>query len=205
MSNFFVTSGNFSVGELHIKDLPIYIEARALPDADGTLGPDVMADYDVDIDFGHNSLSLISQDHCPGQVVEWTTMGFIVIPMDVERNGHVRFPVKIDGQNVMAILDTGSNASLISMTAAIQLGIDPKAPELKLVRDTGQYQIFAYPFQSLNFGRVSVKNPPIAIVSDNFAKQLGTDLILGTQVLRHMHLYIAYGEKRLYITAAQAN
>jgi predicted aspartyl protease len=205
MLNFYVTSGNFSVGELHIKDLPIYIESRPLADADGTLGPDVMRDYDVDIDIAHNSLSLISQDHCPGQVVDWTTTGFIVIPMDVGRDGHVRFPVKIDGQDVMAILDTGSNVSLISMTAAIQLGIDPKAPELKLVRDTGQYQIFTYPFQSLNFGRVSVKNPPIAIASDNFAKRLGTDLVLGTQVLRHMHIYIAYGEKRLYITAAQAN
>jgi hypothetical protein len=57
----------------------------------------------------------------------------------------------------------------------------------------------------LDFGRVSVRNPPIAIFSDNFAKGLGSDLILGTDVLRHMHLYIAYGEKRLYITAAQAN
>ncbi len=203
--NFYITSGNFSVGELHIKDLPIYIESRPLADADGTLGSDVMRDYDVDIDFAHNSLSLISQNHCPGQVVDWTTTGFIVIPMDVPRNGHVRFPVKIDGQDVMAILDTGSTISVISMTAAIQLGIDPKAPELKLVRDTGQYQIFTYPFQSLNFGRVSVKNPAIAIASDNFAKGQGTDLVLGTQVLRQMHIYIAYGEKQLYITAAQAN
>ncbi len=85
------------------------------------------------------------------------------------------------------------------------MGIDPKSPALKLVRDTGQYQIYTYPFQSLELDRVAMKHPPIAIVSDNFAKGLGADLLLGVDFLRHTHLYIAYGEKRLYITAAQAN
>jgi predicted aspartyl protease len=205
MLNFYITGDNFSVGELHVKDLPIYIEARALANADGTFASDMLKGYDVDFDFGHDSLSLISQDHCPGQVVTWTTTGFIVIPMDVAQNGHVRFPVKIDGKDIMAILDTGSAISLISMKAAVELGIDPKAPELTLIRDTGQYQIYAYPFQSLDFGRVSVKNPHIAIASDSFTKGLGGDLVLGIEALRQMHLYIAYGEKKLYITGAQAN
>jgi predicted aspartyl protease len=205
MMNAYVTSSNFSLGELNIKNLPIYVEARNLAEADGTLAPDVMRDYDVDIDFARNSLSLISQDHCPGQAVDRTPTGSIVIPMAVTGDGHVRFLVKIDGQDIMATLDTGSVISFISMRATALLGIDPKAPELRLVRDTGTYQVSTYPFKSLDFGRVSVRNPPIAIFSDNFAKGLGSDLILGTDVLRHMHLYIAYGEKRLYITAAQAN
>lgn len=205
MLNFYVTGDNFSVGELHVKELPIYIEARALADADGTFASDMLKGYDVDFDFAHNSLSLISQDHCPGQVVYWTTTGSIVIPMDVARNGHVRFPVKIDGKTIMAILDTGSALSLISMKTAAQLGIDPNAPELTLMGDTGQYQIYAYPFHSLDFGRVSLRNPHIAIASDSFIKGLGGDLVLGIEALRQMHLYIAYGEKKLYITAAQAN
>jgi predicted aspartyl protease len=125
--------------------------------------------------------------------------------MDVTGDGHVRFPAKIDGQDIMATLDTGSVISLISMRTAKLLGIDPKAPGLRLVRDTGQYQILTYPFQSLNFGHVSVRNPPIVIFSDNFTKGLGNDLVLGMNVLRQMHLHIAYGEKRLYITPAQAN
>jgi predicted aspartyl protease len=178
MMNNYVTSSNFSVGELHIKNLPIYVEARSLPEADGTLAPDVMRDYDVDIDFSRSSLSLVSQDHCPGQAVDRTTTGSIVIPMNVTGDGHVRFPVKIDGQDIMATLDTGSVTSFISMRAITLLGIDPKAPELRLVRDTGPYQIFTYPFRSLDFGRVSVRNPPIAIFSDSFAKGLGTDLMV---------------------------
>lgn len=205
MLNFYATGTNFTVGQLHFKDLPIYIETRALADADGTFASDILRDYDLDIDFGHGMLSLISQDHCPGQVVYWTTTGSVVIPMDVARSGHVRFPVTIDGKSIMATLDTGSAISLISMKSAIELGIDPNSPELALIRDDGQYQIFTYPFHSLDFGRVSVRNPHIAIASDNFVKGLGGDLVIGIEALRQMHLYIAYGEKKLYITAAQAN
>ncbi len=191
MLNFYATSDNFSVGELRIKGLPMYIEARLLADADGTFASDMLRGYDVDIDFAHGSLSLISQDHCPGQVVYWTTTGSIAIPIDVARNGHVRFPVEIDGKSIMATLDTGSAISLISMRAAAELGIDPKAQELTLIGGSGQYQIFAYPFRSLDFGRVSVRNPHIAIASNSFIEGLGGDLVLGIEALRQMHLYIA--------------
>ena len=205
MSNFYVTGNAFSVGDLHVKNQPIYLETRALDDADGTFGSDMLKGYDVEFDFAHDSLSLISQDHCPGQVVDWTTTGFIVIPIDVAPTGHVSFPVNIDGKSIMATLDTGSAISSMSMKAAAELGIDPKAPELTLIGDTGQYQIFTYPFHLLDFGRVSARNPHIVITSDNFTKGLDSHLVLGIETLRQMHLYIAYGEKRLYITAAQAN
>jgi predicted aspartyl protease len=199
--NVFITSSDFALGELHIKNLPIYIDARNLGEADGTLAPDVMRDYDVDIDFADNSLSLVSQ--CPGHVADRT--GFTVIPLAVTGDGHMRFPVKLDGHDIMATLDTGAAISFMSMRASALLGIDPKSPELRLVRDTGTYQIFTYPFQSLDFGHVSAPSPPIAIFSDNFTNGMGNDLILGANVLRNMRLTIAYGEKRLYLTGAQAN
>jgi predicted aspartyl protease len=206
MLDFFVIGDNFSVGGLRIKGWPLYIESRPLAHADGTLAPDILQSYDLDIDFSNGSLSLISQGHCPGQLADWTTTTrSIVIPIDLARNGHIRFPVQIDGKSIMATLDTGSAISLISMKAAAQLGIDANTPELKLMRDSGQYQIYAYPFHSLALGRVSVKNPHIAIASDNFANGLGSDLLLGIDAVRQMHLYIAYGDKRLYIEVAQAN
>ena len=145
--NVYVTSSNFSVGELHIKHLPLYVEARNLAEADGTLAPDVMRDYDVDIDFARNSLSLISQNHCPGHIIDRTAAGSFDIPVNITGDGHVRFRVKIDGHEIMATLDTGSAVSFISKRATALLGIDPKAPELRLARDTGTYQLFTYPFQ----------------------------------------------------------
>ncbi len=196
--NFYATAENFSVGDVRVKNRPIYIEARDLPDADGTLASDILRDYDVEIDIGGGALSLISPDFC----AETATA---VIAMDVAPNGHVRFPVKIDGKIIIATLDTGSVTSFISLRAAALLGIYPNSPGLALMHDTGQYQIYAYPFQSLDFGGVLVKNPHITIVSDRFMPGAASDLVLGMDALRQIHFTIAYGDKRLFISAAPAN
>jgi predicted aspartyl protease len=190
--NFVVASENFSIGELHVKNRPIFVESRPLPFSDGTLAPDILRDYDVDIDFPGGSFSLIAPEHC--------ATGAAVVAMDVAQNGHVRFPVKIDGATIIATLDTGSATSLVSMRTAALLGVYPTSPELTLLRNGGPYRLYAYPFQELEIGRIAVKNPHIVIASDNFTQGLGSDLILGVDALRQMHLTIAYGDKRLYIS-----
>ena len=59
---------------------------------------------------------------------------------------------------------------------------------------------FSYPFKTMNFGNVTVNRPHIVIVPDQMYKQ--TDLILGEGILRQLHMYIAYKEKKLYLTPA---
>ena len=140
-------------------------------------------------------LSLISPNYC-------AVPATAVIAMNVAKNGHVRFPVKIDGTTIIATLDTGSATSFISMKAAASLGIYPNSPGLTLTRDTGQYQIYAYPIHSLDFRGVLVKNPHIAIVSDGFIPGSESDLVFGMEVLRQLHFIIAYRESRLFISAA---
>jgi len=201
MLNFTVSGEKFSIGELRVRNAPIYVETRPLSGADGTLGPDILRNYDVEIDFARGSLSLVLPDRCAGA----DQAGSTVIAMDVAQNGHVRIPVKIDGKTLIATLDTGATISVISMQAAALLSIYPSSPELTLVRDTGPYRIYAYPFQTLEIGGVSVKNPRIAIASDRFLPELGADLVLGIDALRQMHVTIAYGQNRLYIRGSEAN
>ena len=205
MLNFYVTGDSISVGELRVKDLPMYLESRAMADADGTFASDILRRYDVEFDFAHGALNLLSPNHCHGQVVYWTKTGSIAIAMDVGRSGHVRIPVTVDGKSIMATLDAGSAISWISLRAAAGLGISPKTPGLTLMRDAGEYQIYAYTSNSLDFGGLSQMSPTIAIVSEKIAEGMGSDPIRGIDTLRQMHLYIAYDEKKLYITEAQAN
>jgi hypothetical protein len=64
--NFYIVGGGFSVGQLQIKDLPIYLDSRILSGTDGTVAPDVLRDYNVDIDFPDESVRVFSQDDCFG-------------------------------------------------------------------------------------------------------------------------------------------
>jgi predicted aspartyl protease len=203
--NFYVTGNNISVGELRVKDLPMYLESRTTIDADGTFSSDILRRYDVDFDFAHDALTLLSPNHCHGHVVTWTKTGSLAIPMDVGRSGHVRIPVTLDGKSIMATLDTGSATSWISLKAAAGLGIGPNTPGLAPMPYAGEGQVYAYTFHALDFGGLSQMSPTIAIVSDNIVEGMGGDLVLGIDVLRQMHLYIAYDEKKLYLTDALAN
>jgi predicted aspartyl protease len=201
MLNFTLAGQNFSLGELRVANKPIYVESRPLPDADGTLGPDILNEYDVEIDLAEGSLSLFSSGYCAPP--EWTPAGSAVLAVDVAPGGHVRFPVKVDGATVIAVLDTGSTITIMGMQTAALLGIYPTSPGLQLLRDTGRYRIYAYPFHTLEIGGVAVKGPRIAIATDGFIPS--SDLVLGMDVLHQMHLAIAYGSRRLYVTGPQGN
>jgi hypothetical protein len=103
------------------------------------------------------------------------------------------------------------------MSLAKKIGVSENSPDLKLVRGrTGQNNTLSdalynalnkkydYPFKLLDFNGIAVSNPRLQIVSDGYLPK-GIDMLVGVSILRRLHLYIAYGEEKLYITPAGAN
>jgi len=218
----------FSIGRLTTKSVEFVVSPEKClfldePQYVGILAPNVLKNYDVDIDFGGNKLSLLSPDHCEGRVIYWPAGVVAVVPTRVLRSGHILVPVKLDGKDVDAILDTGtSTTTLMIPIAEDEFGLTmgspdtPKASEMPERRGAVTY---AHKFASLSFGGVAVSNLNVAILPDflrNKASgpQLGSrlgessnheqvpDMLIGMNVLRHLHIYIAYREQKLYITPA---
>ena len=204
----YISADDFSLGPMHGKDIRILIDERidGAGGMDGTLAPEMMHRFDVDFDFRHGTVNFFSQDHCPGKVTYWTNGGSIVIPMEVDPNHKIRIPVTIDGNNVIAMLDTGSVTSFMSMGLARKLGVTPDSKDLKLKMKYGardRFKQFDYPFKSLSLDGLTINNPHIRIMSDTMLPGgLGDDLTLGVSFLRQLHVYIAYKEEKLYITPA---
>ena len=86
-------------------------------------------------------------------------------------------------------------------------------------------QIYAHRFKSLSLEGITVINPDMTVIPDLLRTKLRkpqqslegdtripnpnnetgmSDVILGTDILHHLHIYIAYKERKLYITAADA-
>jgi len=205
--NTFVTAKDFAIGHSHGKGFEFFVDDFNDNFVDGTLAPQVLAAYDLDLDFGHGIFNLVSQDHCPGVVLYWAKAA-AVVPIEIKDRTHIRIPVTIDGKEIMATVDTGAHTSFITMRAARRyLGVDEKNPALKLrgnIPVNGMAgPVYNYPFQSLSFGDVKVSNPHIEMVADKVWNE--DDLLLGIGILRQLHLYIAYKEKKMYITPALAN
>jgi predicted aspartyl protease len=166
-------------------------------DAAGLLGGNILSGYDIDLDFAKGKLSVFSQDHCPGKVVYWTNQAYGTVPFEMNGN-HIWIKVKIDGEDIRAIVDTGAVDTVMSMDLAVHdFELDKKA----LARSRH------YPFKALSFGTVNVANPAIKLVPDAESGVMGRysddlNMILGMGVLRRLHLYIAYKEHVIYVTPA---
>ncbi len=159
----YVRVKDFSFGNSHGHDLGFYVGDGDNLFYDGTLSPEILTNYDTDMDFGHDKLNLISPDHCPGKVVYWTQGAAAIVPISIQGATHIRVPVTIDGKDVKAIIDTGSHTSFITMSAAKRfLDLDPKDPALVSrgnIPVNGMVgPVFNYPFKTLSFAGVTVNN-----------------------------------------------
>jgi predicted aspartyl protease len=205
----------------------------ALPDVDGLIGVDVLRNYDADFDFARGELNLFRHHPCSDRAVYWTgsyvalpfstvTGNSTVIPgrvvsdgmnkLGVMNDGHIRVAMMLDGQQVYAVIDTGAPVSVISMQEAQRLfGLSAASPGVEKVGkfsglSGGQLDSYRYPFKTLEMGGLSVLNPKIRIAEGrNFLEPDYASLLLGMDVLQKLHLYIAYGEGKIYLTSADAH
>ena len=189
---------------------------------DGILGADLLANVDADFDFAAKKLNLISQNHCDGKVVYWAAPKLATIPFRYDRSAHITFPIRLDDKRVTAMLDTGAyNTALNLNVARRSFNFDANAPDVeKIGQLQGSYaaNVYRKKFKTITLDGVVVNNPVIDLLPDMTSRPSAAapdagslirntdanlpDVILGMNVLSKLHVYVAYKEAKLYITAA---
>jgi predicted aspartyl protease len=214
VSNKRTTTQTIDIGSQRGEKLKIQISP--IPDLgpgiSGLLSTDLFLQYDIDLDFGANRLNYFSQDHCDGKVAYWAERPLAVVPVSL-RNVQINVPVMVDGQEMNAIIDTGSEGTVMSSTTAksdlnIELGSE-NAPVIATSKNNSNFKVYSHKFKTLSFEGITVQNPKIDIITDREFSNGDirrvdkiSDVIIGMNVLKHLHLYIAYKEKKLYISPA---
>jgi predicted aspartyl protease len=190
----------------------------------GVIAPNLLTNYDVELDFAKNKLNLLSPDHCQGGVIYWPASAAAMIPIRVAKSGHIVVPVELDGVKLDALVDTGASQTVLSEPVAtddLGLKLNTKdTPDIGNLKDKLHSRIYRHRFKQLTIGGIGVSNPSIDIVPDlmnnqfSHAPPIGTrlrvndeadrlpDLLVGMDILPHLHLYIAYKEEKLYVTPA---
>jgi predicted aspartyl protease len=206
---------DFQMGTMRAKDIPLEVSPLSLS-ADGILGPDLFLAYDLDMDFGHDKLNFISSDHCPGQVVYWKADAVAEVPMRIV-SGHYLINITLDGTPLVAMVDTGAvRTSMGLQEADHNFSLSPSSPEMEPgPKFNGSVASWMHKFAALSFNGVTIQNPTIAVLKSNALERdhysTGTritgnthlaDIILGMDIMRHLHIYIATKERKIYITPA---
>lgn len=216
------TWGGWTANNVYLRIAPNNI-------VDGIIAPDLLNRYDVEMDFASQKLNYFQSDHCPGKVVYWSHTGDVAqIPIVLADKKSIKVPVKLDGQSLLATIDTGSSLTSITSTTALEsFGLTSASPGMKPIGNAnGDRNLASYlhTFSSLTLDGVTVKNPRIEIMPD---KVSGADmtggapyiptgavyplapkhpkaaqLLLGMDVLKQLHLYFAFREHNLYVSTA---
>jgi len=180
-------------------------DGRMPPDIHGTFAPDILRAYDDELDFAGNRLTLYSPMHCPGVPARWTNAPVAAIDFVFDDDDHIALPVDLDGKNMLPRLDTGASRTIMSLEAAAEVfEFDSSSPLLTSGTDPDLGgRVYHYPFRSLSFGGIRIDNPDIVLVPDaQSGFPGGRRFVMGMNILRKLHLYIAYREKKLYVGRA---
>jgi predicted aspartyl protease len=226
-SDKYVRIEKFGVGRLTGKDINLAISPNPNFGVGtrfvGIFAPDLMGRYDVEIDFGTYKMNYFSADHCPGHVVYWQHNALAVLPFTFHKR-HIRFTVKVDGKDLTAEMDTGAPNTVMHAEAARRLfDLQPDSPGNVPLNAQGMAAAFGRIFSTLDFEGVGVKNPHVVVIpqlvgskdpnnsvrTGNLTKRVDdpedqADMLIGMDILRKLHLYIAFDESRIYISEASA-
>ncbi len=193
---------------------------------DGLLTNGFFKQYDVELDFGGKKITYLTATSCadPGQVVFWSHSAIAMIPMTIS-DGRAEVQVTIEGHSINAVIDTSSAHSVMRRDIAERtFGLKADTPEMMPDGDRkdgiGQ-QIYSHTFPQISLAGVTANNVPAAIQTNSMIHNmhrepvLGSratfntadpripDLTLGMDVLHQLHLYVAFDQKTLYVTAAK--
>jgi predicted aspartyl protease len=208
----YAVADSFKLGALEAKNFALMVDnAGTAGVLDGTLAPDLLRNFDVEFDFASHTMNLFRPHSCDGKAAYWTGQ-YIAIPMEITPAGHTHVDVTLDGETMGAILDSGASTSFMSFGAARRY-CDLKADSPGVTKE-GQARgaqgtvmdSYSYGFKSLVMGGVSVTSPHVSL-SDSPSMLLNENvgLVFGMSELRFLHLYFAYHERKLYISAADAH
>ncbi|HEY2837259.1 MAG TPA: retropepsin-like aspartic protease, partial [Rhizomicrobium sp.] len=159
----------------------------------------------------------------PGQIARWPHTALAVMPMTMT-GGKMTVPVSIGGHQIDAVIDTGSDRTVMRRAVAERmfgLKVDADMTPMDDMRDGAGERVYQHTFPQIVFEGVIASNVPALIQSNSMVRParstattgsrlsatpvVGTpvpDLALGMDVLHQLHIYAAFGQGKLYVTPA---
>ena len=222
VSRRFATVKNLTFGDLHRNDAALMVWPEPIRPYAGELAQDLLQPYDVDVDFATGELKMYAKGHCPGPV-GWTASA----RAEMRNKGwHLHIPVTLDGHSYDGIFDTGSRHTIMRLPVAKRdFGLYPDSPGMAPFRAINGDPFLnghLHNFGKLSFAGMTFEAPEVLIVpdvmnrnadqskiADNPTHRHNENLILpelslGMDVLKHLHLFLSFGEQALYVAPAEA-
>ena len=167
------------------------------------LGWDFLGQADVEFDLVNSAIRLhVAKDCRKGvSLAYWARDGAGEARIGWDSwDRRVALTVRINGETVRALLDSGASISLVDLRYAARIGVTPQMPGAVAARPvlgiSGTRNTWVAPFQSFQIGDEIITNPRIHIAELPSDRQM----ILGADFLRAHRVLISNSQSKLFFT-----
>jgi predicted aspartyl protease/Tfp pilus assembly protein PilF len=172
----------------------------------GLIGENLLAHFDAEYDLGKGAIRLYKPEGCGRTYLAYWAAGQASL-MDIEAmdsfNGHIIGVAYVNGKKIRAMFDTGATTSVLTLTAANNVGIDIKAPGVKEAGYSygiGRAMLKSYivPVASFKVGDdEEIKNTRIRVADFRMGD---ADMLVGADFFLSHRVFVSNSQHKLYLT-----
>jgi hypothetical protein len=141
-----------------------------LPGSAGAIGPDLLRDHDVELDFARGRINFFRPSACGRDAVYWTRRPARELNFALDADGHITAVGMLDGRPVDILVDTGAVTTTITLEDATQeFGIHAQSPDVERIDDGSGGDagaVYTYRFARLDLEGIFVREPTVVIRPD---------------------------------------
>jgi len=192
------------IGKAEIENVSLLLNdpnATLSPDHPFQVGPELFANFDLEIDLSKQRLALFKTDHCPRQAVYWAKEWF-EMPYETKRVSAPIVAVQVNDNQIDAEIHLSAYHTNISDSGAWKVGVS-RTNGHEAILDTLEFGGIRLRHVTVGQLVLRSKDPISGELSRTDAKSIGyTDMTIGQDILRKLRLYVSRKEKLIYFTLA---
>jgi len=184
---------------------------------DGIFGANFLSAYDVELDLGAHHVRFFKQAAgCDEAAPSWAGEATKLTAVSAGQN-LLMIPVQVNGVTLNAVVDTGSEDTLISHEAAAAAGVDDaalKGDEEITEEGIGASSARMHRFGSISVGGATVRSPVLAVsvppgegrgpalvaaLDTDSGEHVKVDVILGADFLFKHRVWLGYHHSAVYV------
>jgi predicted aspartyl protease len=179
---------------------------RPIAGVDYILGDDFFRNADIEFNYAERVVRLYQARDCGGTPLAYWDRSARSVAMEDEAK--VVIPLRVNGRNALALLDSGASSSVVHLNFAAKLGITPQSPNVVpggCSRGVGAGEVRSWiaPFDTVEIAGEVIRDAHIAMA--DFIPELAPfnpEVILGTDFLRAHRVLVSRSQRKVYFTNA---
>lgn len=192
-------AGGQDWGDRSVAVRPYFMPDGSPPAFDAMLGADLLRETELELDLPARRAAFHARRDCRPGAPPWTPASSV--PMDQHNHGSPVIAVRVNGQEVRALIHSGNNATVMTRRLADRLGLTQADATGRDVRSHGTRAGVSrgqeFRVKEMAVGQEALRDVPVVVSANGTG---GTEeMVLGQDWLRRRKVWLSFGGRRVFL------